>query len=569
MSQLAVEVFISYAHEDEVLRGELANHLRLLERRGVIKAWHDRNITAGEEWKSAIDSHLESAKIILLLISADFLDSDYCYDIELKRALERHESKEACVIPVILRPVDWRGSDLEKLTALPKDGRAITSWPNQDEAFKDVVEGLRRAIDSLTGQNHQPTPAISGGNDQVDPRRSIMPLWSTGLLMSLGVTAAISVLRFTGVLQPLELKVYDYTMRSRPAEIQDDKILVIEVDGFAEPDASNRKNTLSDDRLDQLLELILPYEPKIIGFDNFLDHRIDPQKHQTLDESLRTGNLVAVCQAQVQHGDKFKAPDNAISVGFGDIVVDKDRVVRRHLLSMKFDAGFCTQPYALSALLANQYLEQSNQKLQLEQGKVGTKRLNFLGDAIGGYRKLDPDSKKEAHGYQVMLNYRFSGSLRDGVNSSSINDIFKLPKQELAAKIKDHIVIIGTTKSYYRDVHETPYGEIPGVFLQAQMTSQLVNAAMHNRPLIWAYPFWGEIPLILLASVAGALLSWRVRKPWILLACTGGVIVILLVGSVGLLTVVGYWFPLVPAMLGLSIGCIYVTFYLFRETKQE
>ncbi len=144
-----MEVFFSYAHEDEALRDELAKHLKLLERQGVIKAWHDRQITAGEEWKSAIDSHLESANIILLLVSADFLASDYCYDIELKRALERHDRHEARVIPVILRSVDWHGSPFGKLAALPKDGKAITSWQNEDEAFTNVVKGLRRVIDNL------------------------------------------------------------------------------------------------------------------------------------------------------------------------------------------------------------------------------------------------------------------------------------------------------------------------------------------------------------------------------------------------------------------------------------
>ncbi len=381
------------------------------------------------------------------------------------------------------------------------------------------------------------------------------------------ITVAISLVRFLGVLQPLELKAYDLVMRSRPAEIQDKNILVIEVDGFKEPDKGNRLNTLSDDRLDKLLQLILPYEPKIIGFDNFLSHPIDSKKYATLDESLRTGNLVAVCQAQVQNGDSYKAPDRATSVGFGDIAVDSDKIVRRHLLSMDFNSGFCSQPYALSALLANQYLEGTNQKLQLDRGLVGGKQLNFLSDNIGGYWKLDPDSKKTDHGYQVMLNYRFNSSLRDGVNSSSINDIFKLPPQELESKIKNHIVLIGTTQSYYPDFHKTPYGTIPGVYLQAQMTSQLVNAALNNRPLIWAYPFWGEIPMILLASLTGALLSWRVRKVWILLGCGGGAIAILFVSSVALLEKVGYWFPLVPTGLGFTIVCISVTIYLFRETK--
>jgi CHASE2 domain-containing sensor protein len=356
-------------------------------------------------------------------------------------------------------------------------------------------------------------------------------------LIGLGATVAISLVRFLGVLQPLELKAYDLVMRSRPTEIQDDKILVIEVDGFTEPDKGNRLNTLSDDRLDKLLQRILSYEPKIVGFDNFLSHPIDSKKYETLDESLRTGNLVAVCQAQVQNGDSFKAPDRAASVGFGDISRDSDKIVRRHLLSMDFNSGFCSQPYALSALLVNQYFEGPKHKLQLDSGQFGQKHLNFLSNNMGGYWKLDPDSKKEDYGHQVMLNYRFNSSLRDGVNSSSIKDIFKLPPQELESKIKNHIVLIGTTNGYYPDVHETPYGTIPGVFLQAQMTSQLLNAALHDRPLIWAYPFWGEIPMILLASLTGALLSWRVRKVWILLGCGGGAIAILFFGSVAIIII--------------------------------
>ena len=97
----AIEVFISYSHCDEDLRNELIKHLALLRRQGVIQAWHDREIDAGTEWKQAIDTHLQTANIILLLISANFLASDYCYDIEMKRAITRHEAGEACVIPIV------------------------------------------------------------------------------------------------------------------------------------------------------------------------------------------------------------------------------------------------------------------------------------------------------------------------------------------------------------------------------------------------------------------------------------------------------------------------------------
>jgi formylglycine-generating enzyme required for sulfatase activity len=150
MSQPAIEIFFSYARKDELLRDELAKHLKPLQQEGIITAWHDREIPPGAEWQNEIDRHLESAQIILLLISADFLASDYCYSFELKRALERHESKEACVIPVILRSCDWRNTRFGKLQALPADGKAIKSWPDLDEAFTDVVKGLRRSIAQLT-----------------------------------------------------------------------------------------------------------------------------------------------------------------------------------------------------------------------------------------------------------------------------------------------------------------------------------------------------------------------------------------------------------------------------------
>jgi parallel beta-helix repeat protein len=146
-----IEVLISYSHIDEALRNELEKHLSILKRQKLISTWYDRKIGAGEEWKGQIDDHLDSAQIILLLISADFLASDYCYDIEMKRAMERHESGEARVIPIILRPVDWKGAPFGKLQALPTNAEPIVSkkWGCADEAFVDVARGLRAAVGSL------------------------------------------------------------------------------------------------------------------------------------------------------------------------------------------------------------------------------------------------------------------------------------------------------------------------------------------------------------------------------------------------------------------------------------
>jgi hypothetical protein len=144
-----VEIFYSYAHEDEVLRDELEKHLGALKRQGLIVGWHDRRILPGKEWKKEIDEHLNTAQIILLLISADFINSDYCYGIEMKQALKRHKAGEAYVIPIILRPVDWHSSQFSKLQALPTDGKAVTEWSNRDKAFLDISKGIRKVIDEF------------------------------------------------------------------------------------------------------------------------------------------------------------------------------------------------------------------------------------------------------------------------------------------------------------------------------------------------------------------------------------------------------------------------------------
>src|SRR5450755_1635144 len=143
-----IEIFFSYAREDEGLRRELESHLAVLKRQGLITSWSDRQISAGEEWAQEIDKHLNTAHIILLLISPDFLASAYCYSVEMQQALKRHELGEAYVIPIILRPVLWQETPFGKLQALPSGAEPITSprWNSRDEAMYDVVVGIRRVI---------------------------------------------------------------------------------------------------------------------------------------------------------------------------------------------------------------------------------------------------------------------------------------------------------------------------------------------------------------------------------------------------------------------------------------
>src|ERR1700678_2137418 len=138
----SIRLFYSYSHRDERFREELEKHLSLLKRTGIISAWHDRKIAAGEDWAGKIDENPENSQLILLLISPDFIASRYCFDVEAKRALELHETGAAVVIPIILRPVDWQEAPFGKLRALPKDGKPVVKWKLRDAAFHDITNSI-------------------------------------------------------------------------------------------------------------------------------------------------------------------------------------------------------------------------------------------------------------------------------------------------------------------------------------------------------------------------------------------------------------------------------------------
>ncbi|MBD2059038.1 tetratricopeptide repeat protein [Oculatella sp. FACHB-28] len=150
-----LQVFISYSHKDEELREELDVHLANLKRQGKIGAWHDRAIEAGAEWDAEIKRQLETAEIILLLITPRFVASDYCYDLEMQRAVQRHDEGSARVIPIIVKPCDWQDSPFSKLQVLPKDAKPVTKWDDRDEAFLNVVQGIRRAVETLQAKKSE------------------------------------------------------------------------------------------------------------------------------------------------------------------------------------------------------------------------------------------------------------------------------------------------------------------------------------------------------------------------------------------------------------------------------
>ncbi len=142
-----IEIFFSYAHKDEDLMDEVRRQLIVFERQGKILKWHDRMIPPGSEWRSQIDDRINRAKVILLFMSPHFIESKYCYEVEGQIALKRHQSKDAIVIPVILRPCAWEASPFGDLQALPKDAKPISTWLNIDEVTLAVAKSIMELID--------------------------------------------------------------------------------------------------------------------------------------------------------------------------------------------------------------------------------------------------------------------------------------------------------------------------------------------------------------------------------------------------------------------------------------
>jgi TIR domain-containing protein len=147
-----IEVFYSYSHRDEEYRNKLGEHLSVLRRAGLITDWHDRDIDAGTAWQEEIDRHLVSADIVLLLVSASFIASDYCWGDEMTKALARHRDGKTRVIPVILHSCGWLRTPLSVLQGVPRDNRAISLWSNEHAAFDHVVSEITKVVDDLRGR---------------------------------------------------------------------------------------------------------------------------------------------------------------------------------------------------------------------------------------------------------------------------------------------------------------------------------------------------------------------------------------------------------------------------------
>ncbi|MBE9101113.1 CHASE2 domain-containing protein [Vacuolonema iberomarrocanum] len=374
-----------------------------------------------------------------------------------------------------------------------------------------------------------------------------LPLWKA-LVTSVAVALGVMGVRSLGLLQRWELGAYDLLMRSRPAEVMPRRLFIVEV---TEADVNAYGYPVPDNVLLEAIERLQTEQPRVIGLDLF---RADAAP--SLQQALRSPNMVALCS--VRHSDDPNRPGIGpppdlpeTQIGFSNVVVDPDRVLRRQLLFMQPDpADPCATRFSLNALVALHYLDQEGiepQNLEEHQIQLGQTRLVPLDQHSGPYHRVDH------WGFQVLLNYANLEQFADRLSLSQVLQGEALPE------LGDRAVLIGMTAPITNptDYFFTPKSgtwaaqPVPGVHLQAQMVNHVLTAALDGRQLLNPLPIWGAAVWILGWSAIAAGITWKIRR-WHHL---GIVFVVLVVTSGGLVWgafILGWWLPLIPTWLSLS-----------------
>jgi len=424
---------------------------------------------------------------------------------------------------------------------------------------------------------------------EVRPKRphkfnSRQPNLGIVFLLSLLLTSLLIQMRQQGIFQPLELQAFDHLLQKRPAEPPDSRILVVtvtEADIQAQKPDLRPKTSLSDRSLAKLLEKLESYQPRAIGLDIYRDFPVNSDypdlvkrlQHSPAQSTNSPSRFFALCKVSTETNESGIASPPEVPAeqqGFSDVVVDPDRVLRRHLLALTpHPASVCTASYALSTQLAFRYL--MDEKIfpkftpegYLQLGSTIFKRLT---PHSGGYQNID------AWGHQILLNYRSYHSPQDFGAQVTLSQI--LNGQINPKAVKDRIVLIGVTAPSRKDYFLTPYSnhrrfdqQMPGVVAHAQMASQILSAVLDHRPLLWVWPEWAEVLWIWGWSFLGGLLFWRFQL-LLPLGLLVGVLCILYGLCFGLL-ILGGWVPLVPSVLALvSTGGSVIVYRVF-PTKHK
>ncbi|MBW4662977.1 MAG: CHASE2 domain-containing protein [Chroococcus sp. CMT-3BRIN-NPC107] len=378
-------------------------------------------------------------------------------------------------------------------------------------------------------------------------------LSGTVIVASLAVSALVIGAKQLSLLEGWELSFADTLVRLQPDKGIDPRLLVVAVD---EEDIRNLGKWPASDRvINQLLDKLNQNQPAAIGLDIYRDLPLEPGNAELVTNLQLTDNIIAVCKSG--HGDRDRgvAPPKEVPLdrlGFSDLVVDSDSVVRRNLLTLTpATNSACPAEYSFSFQLALHYLAKQGIKLEKtpqEHWKLGNTTFTPINNDTAEYQNVD------ARGYQVLLNYRSPGRVADIVNLTDVLQGNFDPKL-----VKDRVVLIGVTASSGNDFLYTPYSKgqnqdlrMPGVVVHAQAVSQILSAATDSKSLFWTMPGWAEIPWILVWSLVGGVIVWRLRNPLIIVGLEAAAFAGLLGIGIVMFTGLGR-VPLVPPALALLL----------------
>ncbi|MDJ0595762.1 MAG: CHASE2 domain-containing protein [Pleurocapsa sp. MO_226.B13] len=346
----------------------------------------------------------------------------------------------------------------------------------------------------------------------------VIPPWIVGLA-SVGVTVLLVGMRSLGIFQAWELQAFDRLMRQLPSEPLEPRLLIV---GADETDISysNYGYPLPDAILARLLDKLLSYQPSAMGLDIVRDRPVpnnDSRGHEMLVNHLRQNEkLITVCAFDENPEATIASPPHSPEQQLGFVNVYDDReyhpqndTVRRYLLSRSFNPdtipSWCTTPYSFGWQLAYLYLTAQGIPVATSEdnwqfGKIVAKRLE---KRSGGYQNLD------ARGNQLLINYRRTPDLQKIARQVTVRDILTDSDRFDPAWVKGKVVLIGVTATSVPDFHDTPWGEIRGLYVHAHVVSQIFSAVEDNRPLLWWLPWWGDALWICFWSFAGGVIIYR------------------------------------------------------------
>ncbi|MBE9116196.1 CHASE2 domain-containing protein [Lusitaniella coriacea LEGE 07157] len=390
----------------------------------------------------------------------------------------------------------------------------------------------------------------------LQPRKKSKIQLSLGSILAISLIIAGSIvgLRSLGLLEPIELKAFDRLMRLRPDEGPDPRLLLITVTGTdvqAQPAQERKSSSLSNNALEQLLDQLDQYEPRVVGLDIYRAAPVEPKYNRLIERFRNDDRFINVCKVADDADNPGIPPPNPIPkdkilerVGFSDVVTDPDGILRRHLLALGPPRkSLCQTQVSLSLQVALRYLADEGMELELEGRRdlrIQDTLLLTLDKNSGGYHHLD------AGGFQIPLNYRSTDRIAPQLTLAEALEGNKLTPE----LVRDRIVLIGTTDKTFRDLHHTPYDRgyleyTPGVIVQAHAIGQILGAVLDERPLLWWWSKGYEALWICGWSIFGGLVVWRFKSAAIA-GFTGGLVLIALCGSCYVLLVRGGWIPLIP-----------------------